>query len=83
MTCPECKKVPCFMCQTCKCKSTWISISEKLPEEGQEVLLNSNIQTYSLATFVGGKFYPFSGDSYSKIDFKIMHWRELPLPPCE
>ncbi len=60
----------------------WIPCSEKMPEEGEDVLL---WDSFDKTTFTG-HYYKYDGwtvDGYDvgRFPFDITHWRPLPEPP--
>lgn len=59
----------------------WFDVKKILPDEGEEVMVSSDKQAYSLATFIDGGFIPFQGIPYECKSFNITHWRKLPKPP--
>lgn len=59
----------------------WFDVRKILPNNEEEVMISSDNQAYSLATFINGEFFPFEGLPYEYKNFRITHWRYLPKPP--
>ena len=67
----------------------WISVNEKLPDEGECVLVYGTApfehkfqiggSFYELMCFYKGEFVNVPDNKYSK---NVTHWMELPTPPC-
>lgn len=95
--CAECSNMGSFACISCKILSIiksipsvnrWIPCSERMPEEGQDVIIYiakgwditpiqvAHIQYDStLWEFSDGEFYPSKNE--------VSHWMPLPEPPEE
>lgn len=68
----------------------WISVEERLPESGEEVLIwysyfrygdyNAYYQTYGLAHYIE-EYKGWYGQDASGTDFKVLYWAPLPKPP--
>ena len=62
--------------------SGWISVKDRLPEDDVSILICSERQTISKATYSSdmGRYYIADSDLwYNELD--ITHWRPLPKPP--
>lgn len=85
--CPDCKEFVCFECGTCGCRqeSEWISVKDRLPEEGTPVL------TYSADGFMVDYTILFDEIDQPYVwarqlvdDYlKVTHWMPLPTPPID
>jgi hypothetical protein len=64
----------------------WVSVSERLPEEGQEVLWYSSHDRFARCRWATGKregdLVDWGGDLSAKIDGWLTHWMPLPEPPA-
>jgi|LakMenE01Jun11ns_1017448.scaffolds.fasta_scaffold9719164_1 hypothetical protein len=64
----------------------WVSVSERLPEEGQEVLWYSSHDRFARWRWATGKregdLVDWGGDLSAKIDGWLTHWMPLPEPPA-
>jgi hypothetical protein len=62
----------------------WVSVGERLPEEGQDVLWYSSRDRFS--RWATGKregdLVDWGGDLSAKIDGWLTHWMPLPEPPA-
>ena len=60
--------------------SEWISISERLPQDGQDVLVfdEGTISVKSLSSYTH-KWHPYENG----FDCEPSHWQPLPKPPEE
>ena len=58
----------------------WISVKERLPEPGDEVLVTDKYGNTTVAEFAHRKFWP---DSLNINPASITHWMPLPEPPKE
>ena len=57
----------------------WISVDDKLPDNGDSVLVYTG-GLPRVAHYVGGLLF----DAYAEFNDKIItHWQPLPLPPTE
>jgi len=79
-------KVTDFITDYAKNNDGWISVKERLPDEGQIVLSFGDGKRASLSEFSAGIFYRYidnvPGDRLMSIYYdKITHWRPLPEPP--
>ena len=71
----------CFMLQLCSLfEERWISVSERLPESGQAVLVwfHGEVQMAWFNHFTNGVAY-FVRDTH--YNFEPTHWMPLPEPP--
>ena len=61
----------------------WISVKDKLPEIGQEVLVIDTNMNYHIANFNPGKttHYYWDCDEYGLRKQDVNYWIELPKPP--
>ena len=60
----------------------WISVEDRLPEEGQRVLALFVTHFMEVACFKDGE-WKVSFDDWSEYLFPISHWMPLPEPPQE
>lgn len=70
----------------------WISVSERMPDEGQEVVIADTghgcIYAGAVATYIAPHFYlmegleasNYDGGAIITIDFEATHWLPLPKP---
>lgn len=58
----------------------WISVEERLPERGVEVL-GTNGKEVEMCTYWPGQPTPW--ESWKEFHFKPTHWMPLPVPPEE
>jgi hypothetical protein len=61
----------------------WIKVEDKLPEEGQEVIMTYNDLVLT-GEFLEGKFFYFWSSKYGMAQEEqegITHWMPLPNPP--
>ena len=69
--------------------SKWISVTERLPEDNQDVLVMVHWRDYPEDTMCYGRkhktrWYLWNGELGELIKgFDITHWRPLPEPPKE
>ena len=66
--------------------SEWISVDDRLPDEGIDVLVSDG-DSFSVGYIeIGGSYFMLSNyDSYdvADISFNPTHWQPLPSPPPE
>jgi hypothetical protein len=59
----------------------WISVSERYPEEDEDVLVFSTDGIHVASLDEDGTWYPSHGDGW---DFPgVTHWMPLPAPPTD
>lgn len=67
----------------------WISVKERLPEEGLEVLgligtANTSRKTYDIGRYESEFYRSFSCNKYGDLGIEwLEHWMPLPEPPKE
>ena len=70
-----------FLIERSNAKSSrWISVEERLPERGVEVL-GTNGKAVEMCTYWPGQPTPW--ESWTAFHFKPTHWMPLPKPPKE
>jgi hypothetical protein len=57
----------------------WISVTERLPDEEQDVIVFTNEGTHVAALDEDGVWCPSHGDGWMFPD--VSHWMPLPAPP--
>jgi hypothetical protein len=60
--------------------SEWISVKDRMPEEGVEVLIYGNIY-FANRKSIDVDYVDKSGDFFYFDEGKVTHWRPLPDPP--
>lgn len=64
--------------------SEWISCSERLPSDDDEVLIHEHGCVY-YGNYINGKFitqaYSSMGECDDWVYYNVTHWMPLPLPP--
>lgn len=64
--------------------NTWIPCSERIPEDGQDVLIWDNIDKTSFTGhYVWCDGWTVDGYAVNRFHFDITHWMPLPEPPKE
>ena len=58
----------------------WISVEDRLPEEGEMVLMFSKFKNYHMGWY-DKKQCKFYSEGYSVKQGMVTHWRPLPEPP--
>ena len=58
----------------------WISVEERLPDEGERVIIWHPDRTVSTSTFHFGRWWDRHG---YHIGFRVVYWMPLPEPPKE
>jgi hypothetical protein len=58
----------------------WISLSERLPKNEDDVLVIDRNGKISTASFVGGIWFDYNNEFHEESD-SITHWQPLPEPP--
>ena len=64
----------------CNCGCNWISVRDRLPEEGQSVLIHYVDGWMPVAHLFNGKWYASGGETSW---LSVTHWMPLPEPPKE
>jgi hypothetical protein len=62
----------------------WISVQERLPEEGEDVLIYTGFAGVDHAWRDGPDFVLYRSDSYNEalvFNEQVTHWMPLPEPP--
>lgn len=65
--------------------SEWISVEDRLPENGDDVLCaidNAWGNTKVTGRYDGGWYYPSTSLFSSSMLQGVTHWMPLPKPPC-
>lgn len=52
----------------------WIKCSERMPEDGEDVLISTPGKIVDVVMYLDGQFYGYP---------RVTHWMELPAPPAE
>ena len=78
-----CRENPAFPCKECSCyvaEQKWISVKDRLPVVGQEVLCFCAGNLANVYTWTGEEWEDSYG--YYEDDDIITHWMPLPEPPA-
>lgn len=68
------------MIDACPTVGGWISVEDRLPEEGQSVLVHYVDGWMPVAHLLNGKWYQSGGETSW---LSVTHWMPLPEPPKE
>lgn len=79
--CPKCYERELEEKKRKKLLNGWISVKDRLPDNGKEVLILNNDKDIYLGMYVdeAKSFFFDFGMEYHKIE--VTHWRPLPEPP--
>ena len=55
----------------------WVSVEDKLPEAGTEILICDRVPRFSIAIYDAGEFF-YGGTNMTRF---VTHWMPLPEPP--
>ncbi len=75
-----CKPTPISYCPQCGWSQPggWISVKERLPEEGELLLLYTNTNKYDFGVYYDGKWHV---TCHLREIYSVTHWMPLPKSP--